>query len=417
MVNERGPEAHVEVPLPHAGAPSDPPRLLTNRPFLWLVLADGTAGLGRWALFLAVVGDATFRLQATPGQVALVLASFSLPYILVSPLHGALADRWSAKWLFTLTTAGSAAAATIPLRTDSLASLYVAAALFGALNAAEIPSRGALIPRLVPAERLVQANGMVSAALAVQLIIGPTLAAVLVRFLGPDAPYLVTVGAAGAGAMLALLVPDRRAGGAPGGSAFGNVVAGFREGWGTEELRRLFLLAVAVWFLIGVLISLEPAYLREELGRGQVFLGAVWAVYGAGEVLGSIALARVRRGTGREPTLVALGLLLAAAGFLIYVSVRSPVAVIVGNVVFGVGFPFFTATSQALIQRLARFPGQVSAAFSMAGEGGPVAAAALLGSVGQRVGIRTWLLLSGAVFTLVALVALSMARRRPVVAE
>jgi hypothetical protein len=37
--------------------------------------------------------------------------------------------------------------------------------------------------------------------------------------------------------------------------------------------------------------------------------------------------------------------------------------------------------------------------------------------VGQRVGIRTWLLLSGAVFTLVALVALSMARRRPVVAE
>ena len=410
-MNEEDRASHIEVPLPHAEAPSGPPRLLTNRPFLWLVLADGTAGLGRWALFLAVVGDATYRLQASPAQVALVLASFSLPYILVSPVHGAMADRWSAKWLFTLTTAGSALVATIPLRTDSLSALYLTAALFGALNAAEIPSRGALIPRLVPRERLVQANGMISAALAVQLIIGPTLAALLVRFLGPDAPYLVTLAAAGAGALLCLLIPDRRAEGTRTDSAFGNVVAGFREGWRTPALRRLFLLAVAVWFLIGMLISLEPAYLREELGRGQVFLGTVWAVYGAGEVIGSIVLSRVRRGAGREPTLVAMGLLLAAVGFLIYVSTRSPVAVIVGNVVFGIGFPFFTATSQALIQRLARFPGQVSAAFSMAGEGGPVAAAAILWVTGDRVGVRTWLLLSGAVFTLVALVAVRVARR------
>ena len=404
----------VEVPLPHASAPDRPPRLLTNRPFLWLVMTDGAAGLGRWAFFLAVVGDATFRLHASPAQVALLLATFSVPYILVSPLLGVAADRWSAKWLLFLTGAGSAAVPLIPLRTDTLAPLFVAAGLYGVMHAGLFPSRGALVPRLVPRDRLVQANGMISAALAVQLVIGPSLAATLVRLLGHDAPYLVTMAAAAVSMLFALAVPDRRAA-ATSTSAFGDVGAGFREGWRTRALRRLFFLGIAVWFLIGILISLEPAYLRSVLGQGQVFLGVVWAVYGGGEVIGSLALARLRRGAGREPVLVAMGLLLAAVGFLIYVSIPLPVAVISGNVVFGIGFPFFTATSQALIQRLATYPGQVSAAFSMTGEGGPIAAAVILTAVGDALSVRMALLISGIVFTLVSLVAVRMARTRSTV--
>jgi MFS family permease len=190
------------------------------------------------------------------------------------------------------------------------------------------------------------------------------------------------------------------------------VGSGFREGWQNLALRNLFGISVSIWFLIGLLIALEPLYIKDEVGKGQDFLGIVWAVYGAGEVAGSVFLARTRSATGREPSLVAFGLLLASVGFLIYVSVSSPIAVIVGNVVFGIGFPFYTATSNALIQRVARHPGKVTAAFSMAGEGGPVAASVLLAAAGGALSVRSWLLVSGLAFTVVALAALAVARRQ-----
>jgi predicted MFS family arabinose efflux permease len=409
-------ESLLEVPLPHAEAPSAAPRLLTNRPFLWLVAGDSFATLGRWAFFLAAVGDAAYRLDASPAQVGFVLASFSLPLIVVSPLYGAAADRWSPKLLLVFTVAASVGPPFVAIRANSLASLFVATMLYGLLHGAVMPSRGALVPRLVPADQLVRANGMISAAFSAQLVVGPALAALLVRLGGPHAPYLVTVGASALAFVAYLAVPDRRKqdAGGPGQAILAGVSSGFREGWRNPALRNLLGISVSIWFLIGLLIALEPLYIKDDVGGGQDFLGVVWAVYGAGEVAGSVLLARTRRGAGREPSLVAFGLLLASVGFLLYVSVASPVAVIAGNVVFGIGFPFYTATSNALIQRVARHPGKVTAAFSMAGEGGPVAAAVLLAVAGGALSVRGWLLVSGVVFTVVALAALGVARRQVV---
>jgi predicted MFS family arabinose efflux permease len=409
-------ESLLEVPLPHAESPSATPRLLTNRPFLWLVAGDSFATLGRWAFFLAAVGDAAYRLDASPAQVGLLLASFSLPLMVVSPLYGAAADRWSPKLLLVFSVAASLGPPFVAIRADSLAWLLVATTLYGLLHGAVMPSRGALVPRLVPADQLVRANGMISAAFSAQLVVGPALAALLVRVGGPHAPYLVTVGASAVAFAAYLAVPDRRREGAggPRQAIFADVGAGFREGWQNLALRNLFGIAVSIWFLIGLLIALEPLYIKDEVGRGQDFLGLVWAVYGAGEVAGSLLLARTRRSAGREPSLVAFGLLLASVGFLIYVSVSSPVTVIAGNVVFGIGFPFYTATSNALIQRVAQHPGKVTAAFSMAGEGGPVAASALLAVAGGAMSVRAWLLGSGLAFTVVALAALGVARRQAI---
>src|ERR671918_1755479 len=407
-------ETVLEVPLPHAEAPSAAPRLLTNRPFLWWGAGDSFATLGRWAFFLAAVGDAAYRLDASPAQVGFILASFSLPLMLASPVYGAVADRWSPKLLLVFTVAASVGPPLLAIRANSLGVLFLATTLYGFAHGAVMPSRGALVPRLVAADQLVRANGMITAAFSAQLVVGPALAALLVRVGGPHAPYLVTVGASALAVLAYLAVPDRRRqdGGGPRKAIFADVGAGFREGWNNPALRSLFGIAVSIWFLIGLLIALEPLYIRSDVGGGQDFLGVVWAVYGFGEVIGSVILALRRGSAGREPTFVAFGLLFASVGFLLYVSVASPVAVIAGNIVFGIGFPFYTATSNALIQRVARHPGKVTAAFSMAGEGGPVTASALLAIAGGALSVRGWLLLSGAAFTVVALAALRVARRR-----
>ena len=408
-------EGLLEVPLPHAAAPTHEPRLLTNRPFLWLVVGDSFAQLGRWAFFLAVLGDATYRFDASPAQVSLVIALFSLPLILVSPFYGALADRGSAKWLLVTASFGSVAVPFIALASDSLGWLYVASALYGSIHAAELPGRGALVPRLVPRDRLVQANGMLSAALAVQMIVGPGIAALLARLGGPTAPYYVTLAAAVVAAASYLVVPDRRrTEPIQRQGVFTDAADGMREAWRTRDLRTLLFLDLSVWFLIGLLITLEPSYIRRELGLGEDFLGLVWSTYGAGELIGALLLTRVHRGSGRELVFAARGLLLAALGFLIYVIVVVPWTVIVANVIFGIGFPFFTASAQAMIQRVARHPGKVIAAFSMVGEAGPVVSAFILVAAGAAVSVRGWLLGSGIVFAGVAVLAVYVSGRRPI---
>jgi hypothetical protein len=172
----------------------------------------------------------------------------------------------------------------------------------------------------------------------------------------------------------------------------------------------MFLLDVCVWFLVGQLIALEPSYIKGDLGLGQDFLGLVWTVYGVGELIGSLLLTRVRQGAGRELVFAARGLLLAGAGFLLYIIVAIGASALAANIVFGIGFPFFVASSGALIQRVARSPGRVSAAFSMVGESGPVASALLLTAAGPDIPVRAWLLVSGVLFTMVALGALRVSR-------
>jgi Na+/melibiose symporter-like transporter len=403
-----------DVPLPRGGPPNPPHLLTKNRPFLWLVLGDSFAQLARWGFFLAVIGDATYRLDANAAQVALLIGAYSLPLIIVSPLYGAIADRWSAKWLLVIISLAALPLPLIAFSTDSLSWLYLTAVLYGVVFAATMPARGALIPRLVAGDQLVRANGMISAVGSVQMIIGPGVAALLASTGGPQAPYFVTLVATGAAALIILFrVPDRRAERSEreDDPIFANVGAGFREIRGERSLRRMFVLDICVWFLVGQLIALEPSYIKGTLGLGQSFLGLVWTVYGVGELIGSLLLTRVRRGAGRELVFAARGLLLAGVGFLVYIAVAIGASALVANVVFGIGFPFFIASSNALIQRVARAPGKVSAAFSMVGESGPVFSALLLTAAGPGIPVRTWLLVSGVLFTIVALVALRVSRR------
>ena len=405
----------IRVPLPHAEGPALPPKLLSNRPLVWLVVGEGLFSLGRWGFVLAVIGDSTYTFGASAAQVGFLLAAFSLPLIVVSPVHGTLADRWSAKWLLVLASAATIPVLAVAALASSLAGLYAAAALYGMFHAAMLPARGALVPRLVPADRLVQANGMFSAATSLTLLIGPALSAALVSVGGRTAPYIV----AGTSAAIAigpyLAVPDRRAVAAePAATGLATTVrsmtAGFADAWRKPDLRRLFLIVVAIWFLVGLVIALEPLYVKGVLGRGQAFLGVIWAVFGGGEMIGSLVLARARGGAGRESAFIGWGLLFGGLGLLLYTSMASPAAAIGGNVLFGVGFAFFTVAGHALIQRLTDRPGRVEAAVNMAGEFGPLVAAGVL-AVAGLVSVQPWMVATAIAYITVAIVALVAARR------
>jgi MFS family permease len=418
MVNEgRTPDAVsdevlLEVPRPHPDSGS-PPRLLAIRPFLWLVLGEMLANVGLWSFFVASEGEAVFRFQATASQLGLVLSAYSLTFIPAAPAFGLLADRWSPKRLLLMAHGSAVVVLFLASRAPSLPWLVVAMGLFGLAEAAVWPARGALVPLLVDRGRLVQANGMMGVAWQIPLVVGPALAAVAVRTFGSDGPYYLAMVAVALSLPLYGLVPDRRKGRGEERERFiADLVGGFREGWGTPVIRALIVRAVGAYLLLGMAITLETLYVRDILGRGQDFLGLIFSVTGAGAALGSLALAALKHGVGREHLLMALGLTGGGIGYVLYVATSSVVVCLVGAFLFGAGFTFFTSPGQALIQRVAAQPGKVTAVYAMLGEGGPLAASLLVAAIGGLIAVQPWLIGSAVLFTILGLASLPGARRR-----
>ena len=405
-------EVLLETPRPHPDS-GRPPRLLAIRPFLWLVLGEMGANIGLWAFFVASEGEAVFRFDATPGQLGILISSYSLTFVVASPAFGLLADRWSPRRMLLLAHACAIAVLFLASRAPSLPWLYGATALFGLAEAVVWPARGALVPLLVDEGRLVQAGGMMGVAWQVPLVIGPALAALAVRILGSDGPYLLAMTAVALSLPLYALIPDRRKRrGEERDRFFADLAGGFREGLRTPVIRALIVRAVVAYLLLGMVITLETLYVREILGRGQDFLGVVFSVTGAGAVLGSVGLVGLKHGVGREHLLMALGLTGGGIGYVLYIATASPVVCLVGAFLFGTGFTFFSSPGQALIQRVAAQPGKVTAVYAMLSEGGPLVAALVVAALGGLITVQPWLVGSAVLFTILGLVSLPGAGRR-----
>ncbi len=413
--NRNDAELLLPPPLPDTGG-GPPLHLLANRPFLWLVMGEGFAGIALWAFFLAVIGDATYRLDASPGELGILLASFSVTFIPSTPAFGTLADRWSPQRMMLIGMLGLVGSILIAVAADSVQWLYLSMAAAGVTEGVLWPARGALVPRLVPRDRLVQANGMVGVAHQIPMALGPAIAGLVVGLWGPEAPYLAALVAVAVALPFYRLVPDRRAQGKAATTFLRDLVGGLREGLRIPVLRALFALGVAVMFLIGLLITLEPLFVRRILDRGQAALGLLWSVHGVGGLLGSLALVRLRSGARREMLLVGAGITLGGAGFLLYVGTASLVTATVGTAVLGVGFTLFFTPAQALIQRISAAPGRVTAVFVVISEAGPFVAALLIGVLG-RVSVQPWLVASALAYLVVGLAGLWVARRPSLVAE
>ncbi|MEG5173065.1 MFS transporter [Microcoleus sp. B3-D7] len=117
-------------------------------------------------------------------EFSLILLSALLPSILISPVAGALVDRWNRRWCMILSDSGAAittVAIALLLATGSLQiwHIYLAVSLSSICKAFQLPAYTASTSSLVPKEFLPRASGMVQSAEACAQLISPLLAGVL----------------------------------------------------------------------------------------------------------------------------------------------------------------------------------------------------------------------------------------------
>ena len=274
--------------------------LLREKKFRLLWLGQLCSQFGDRLTQLVLVGLAASRASGSTFTLAKVMVMTSLPALLVGPFAGAYVDRWDRKrTMIVCDLIRVAAIAALPwlALAPSRIPLYLDIFLLFAVASFFVPARLAMIPDLVPPERLAKANalfttsGMIGS--AVILLVG----ALLIEWVGVNRSCWVDAAAYAASAALIAPIARRavRASGAMEESA-GRILAeiweGIRELWLHQDTRRVVGLLGLLVGGAGSSMVIGTVLVQSTLKSVTRDLGFLSLWFGVGLFLGTVAHGR-----------------------------------------------------------------------------------------------------------------------------
>lgn len=241
-------------------------------------------------------------------QFSLILLFGLLPSIVVSPLAGAMVDRWNRRWCMILSDSGAgvttvAVALLLVAGNLQLWHIYLAVGLDSVFKAFQLPAYTASTSLLVPKEQLPRANGMVQSAQACAQLFSPLLGGVLLGVIQLQGVMLVDFATFLFALITLLLVrfPDAKTDAIPKErktSLWQEAIEG-----STYIFVRPGLLALLIVFAINnfVLGMIEVLFTPLVLSFTSItVLGTIQSIGGAGMLLGSVVMSV----WGGPPTLI-----------------------------------------------------------------------------------------------------------------
>lgn len=282
-------------------------RPLAHRDFRILfgavVLSISAAGM--WAVVMVY---AVIRIDEDPVQLSVVAAANAIGLLACAIPGGIAADRLPRRLILrAVETANVLAVGSVVVvgqfGTLTIAHLTIVSLVLGAGAGFFFPSYSAILPRILPAEHLLPANGLEGAVRpALQQAAGPAMAGLLLAALIPSqAAGAVLFAHAAALVLLLFLRPEPAA-----------EAADAAEGVSSQSIRHdlveavLFtvrtpwllwtLLFATIWVLVtmGPEEVLLPFVTRERFGPDPRLFGFLLACFGAGGVVGSVVVSSLR---------------------------------------------------------------------------------------------------------------------------
>ena len=249
-------------------------------------------------------------LGATAIQVGIVNAAQFVPYAVLGLIAGVFVDRWRRRPTLVVASLGRALSlGAVPLvwALDALSiwSLVALLVAFGSFSVFGFAASQSLLPRLVPGERLLRANARIDQGEATAQTVGPTLAGLLVRWVGAPVALLIDAITYVVDAVLiASLAVDE----APVRTR-GHVLRDMREGLAATYRHRVLLplaLSTHVWFIANAAsLTVLSLFALRTLDLGPAVFGLLLSAIGAATLVGSSLAERlgVRLGEGATITL------------------------------------------------------------------------------------------------------------------
>jgi len=283
----------------------------------FVVLAQSALGNGAAYVALLVIAYERFE---SGWAIALILLADLVPAMLLGPVFGAAADRWSRRGCLIVADVLRAGAFLGIAFVDSFTATFALAILAGAGTGLFTPAALAGLPSLVNPERLPSATALFGAIADIGFIAGPAIAAAVLALGGPEA---ILLGNAATFAISGVALTRIRFGAAPpppqGEEVQPGLFSGAREGLrelaAMVGIRAVVAASGAMLLFAGLFNVAELPFAKEDLDAGDVGFGVLTAIYGLGFVAGSLSGSKGGAASELRARFL-LGLAVVGAGFV-----------------------------------------------------------------------------------------------------
>lgn len=379
-------------------------RALRNRNYRLYLTGSAVSNVGTWLQRAAQ----DWLVLHLAGSTALGITTGLqfLPFLLITPFGGLLADRFPKRGLMQCTQAGMGVmAATLAVLDISgviqIWHVYIIALLFGIASSLDAPVRQSFAVEMVGKEDLTNAVGLNSASFNGARLVGPALAGFLILAFGGTG-WVIAINAVSYAAIIGVLGMIRKQ------DLHAAPLAGRKPGMVREGLRYvrgrpdLVLLLTILFFAgtFGLNFQMTTAIMAKDV-FGQDAGG--YGVLGSALALGSLAgaLVSASRGRQRHRFVVGLGAIFGIAE-IVAALMPSYLGFAVALPVLGFTSLMMVTAANATIQ-LSVAPemrGRVLALYMVVLNGGKPLGGPVLGWLAESLGGR-WSLIGGGVMTLV----------------
>ena len=350
--------------LDKPGPPSKPGFFssLVYRDYRRLWIATACAQSAAWAL-IVLRGALVYELTGSNTWVGFVTMAALLPSLVITPLSGLVADRFDRRRVLGITyglNLGHNLVLAFLVISGQANELHILglAILNGSIRATELPTNQALLPNLVPRERLLNAIALSQLMQQGSRMAGPLLMLPIIRFVDPEPAFFMSAGLYTIGwvQVLGIRTMSRGVVAATQG-VFSNLAAGVRYIYTHPLLLYLVALTVLHCALTMAFESVFPFFSRTELGletKRDLFQGPTYLMIavGSGSISGESGPGQGRKAKGSGAILFLAfglfsGLMPLALGFAINIPTAMIAAAAVGATTAG-----FMTLSHGMVQTI-----------------------------------------------------------------
>ena len=373
-----------------------------------LIAASAASQVGDWLYNAALLGY-IFSATHSAAWVGAGTICRLLPYVLLGPFGGAVADRFPRRTVLLtgdlLRLALMLVMAAVVAGDGPVAVVIALAALASVAGTAERPAALALLPRLVGEARIGPANALLHTVQDLGVVLGPAIGAVLLAVASPSAAFLANALTFAASALFISTLRRHKVGAAGVRGAAASVLTGLRTARITRFVLPLFVLVAMVELTYGAQTVQLVIYADQSLGLGTGGYGLLLAASGAGGLISAAFNGQLA--TSRRLTLVAVGAgVLGCVTQLVYAGSDALALALAVTVAGGAGLVCCEVVSETVLARVipAETLGRVAGLFATSSIGGMVAGAVLASILVKATSLELsfWILGSAAVLVALA---------------
>jgi len=291
------------------------------------------------------------------GMMAVYIVCGFVPAFVLSPFAGVWADRWDRRKIIMLAD-GAIALVTLALGLVFLAGfkvvwlLFLASAFRAVGSAFQMPAVGAILPQIVPEDRLMRVSGINGTIQSLIMLVSPILSGALLSITSIEKIFLIDVVTAvlAIGVLFILRIPPHeKASKKQEQGYFADMGLGLKYIKEHRYLLRFFGYIGLFLFLVTPAAFLTPLQVTRSFGAEVWRLTAVEIFFSSGMMLGGLLLASWGGFHNRMKTMVASNLIMAACTILLALMPNFWLYLAIMGI-FGIAMPLYNSPSAVMLQ-------------------------------------------------------------------